>query len=56
MDNDDLTAAHRLRIFMRHFRDRAAVDLTDLTPEQLDTRFLGWTSTSPPIHRRTRSI
>jgi hypothetical protein len=45
----------RLTIFMRHFRDRAAPELTDLTTEQVDARFIGWIA-RPPIRRRLRSI
>jgi hypothetical protein len=40
---------------MRHFRDRAAPELTDLTTEQVDARFIGWIA-RPPIRRRLRSI
>lgn len=50
---DDLA---RLRTFMRHFRDRAAVDLDNLTPAQLDTRFLGWIDRPHPRPRPRRSI
>ena len=49
-------APDRLRTFMRHFRDRAAADLGDLTPAQLDARFLGWTEPDPPLRQRMRSI
>jgi hypothetical protein len=45
----------QLTIFMRHFRDRAAPELTDLTTEQVDARFIGWIA-QPPIRRRLRSI
>lgn len=46
----------RLRTFMRHFRDRAAADLGDLSPTQLDARFVGWVDESrshPRLHRRS---
>lgn len=46
----------RLRTFMRHFRDRAASDLGDLTPAQLDARFLGWTEPDPAPRYRMRAI
>ncbi|MGW4465811.1 hypothetical protein [Micromonospora sp. NPDC004704] len=45
----------RLTTFMRHFRDRAGVDLDDLTPERAETRFLGWIH-DPPVRRRLRSV
>ena len=45
----------KLRTFMSHFRDRAAPELPDLDPPQLDARFLGWISGPPPGHR-LRSI
>jgi hypothetical protein len=40
---------------MHHFRERAAADLPDLTPVQVEARFLGWIS-DPPPRRRLRSI
>ncbi|WP_326560492.1 hypothetical protein [Micromonospora sp. NBC_01796] len=45
----------KLTTFMRHFRERAAVDLADLPPAQIEARFLGWIS-DPPPRRRLRSI
>ncbi|WP_329107247.1 hypothetical protein OG792_03465 [Micromonospora sp. NBC_01699] len=45
----------KLRTFMMHFRDRAAPELSELDPAQLDTRFLGWIS-GPPPGSRLRSI
>ncbi|WP_329105440.1 hypothetical protein OG792_32625 [Micromonospora sp. NBC_01699] len=45
----------RLAAFMRHFRDRAAPALPELTPEQIQARFVGWIN-DPPVHRRLRSI
>lgn len=40
---------------MSHFRARAAIELIDLDPAQLETRFLGWIS-GPPPGRQLRSI
>jgi hypothetical protein len=45
----------KLRTFMSHFRARAAIELIDLDPAQLETRFLGWIS-GPPPGRQLRSI
>ena len=45
---------NKLTTFMVPFRNRAAADLTDLTPAQIETRFLGWISEPP--RRRLRSI
>ncbi|MGW4467972.1 hypothetical protein [Micromonospora sp. NPDC004704] len=45
----------KLRIFMGHFRDRAAEELRELDSTQLDVRFLGWIS-GPPPGRRLRAI
>ncbi|WP_329102554.1 hypothetical protein OG792_24250 [Micromonospora sp. NBC_01699] len=45
----------RLPTFMAHFRDRAAPVLVELTTEQLDARFVGWTDAAP-IRRRLRSV
>ena len=44
----------KLTSFMVPYRNRAAADLTDLTPTQIETRFLGWISEPP--RRRLRSI
>jgi hypothetical protein len=40
---------------MTHFRDRAATELGELDPAQLDNRFIGWIPGPPPGHR-LRSI
>ena len=45
----------RLTAFMRHFQDRAAPALPELTPEQIEARFVGWIN-DRPIQRRLRSI
>ena len=42
----------RLRTFMAHFRDKAAIDLPDLTAEQIEARFTGWIA-DPPVRRRS---
>jgi hypothetical protein len=46
----------KITTFMGHFRDRAAVELPDLTPEQIEARFLGWINESPDRRLRLRSI
>ncbi|RKR90660.1 hypothetical protein BDK92_5038 [Micromonospora pisi] len=45
----------KLVTFMEHFRERAAEELTDLSPAEIEARFLGWIS-DPPPRRRLRSI
>jgi hypothetical protein len=45
----------RLATFMRHFRDKAAPTLPELTAKQIETRFIGWIN-DRPIRRRLRSI
>jgi hypothetical protein len=45
----------RLAAFMRHFRDKAAPALPELTARQVEVRFIGWIAGSP-IQRRLRSL
>jgi hypothetical protein len=42
----------KLRVYLRHFRDRAAVQLPELPTRQLDARFFGWTPDPNPARRR----
>ncbi|MGW4465738.1 hypothetical protein [Micromonospora sp. NBC_01796] len=46
---------HRLAAFMRHFRDKAAPALPELTAKQVEARFIGWIK-DPPTRRRLRAI
>jgi hypothetical protein len=45
----------RLAAFMRHFRDKAAPALHELTAKQIEARFIGWIN-ELPIRRRLRAI
>jgi hypothetical protein len=45
---------NRLATFMRHFRNKAAADLTELTPREVETRFIGWINDPP--ERRLHSV
>ncbi|MFK3980890.1 hypothetical protein ACI2K4_10995 [Micromonospora sp. NPDC050397] len=44
----------RLVTYVRHFRDRAAVDLPALSTRELDLRFFGWVPASTLAARRRR--
>ncbi|WP_329109028.1 hypothetical protein OG792_10160 [Micromonospora sp. NBC_01699] len=43
----------RLRIYLRHFHDRAMLELPELSTRQLDARFFGWIP-DPNAGRRRR--
>ncbi|MEV4629571.1 hypothetical protein AB0J90_25240 [Micromonospora sp. NPDC049523] len=42
----------KLRVYLRHFQDRAATQLPELSTRQLDARFFGWIPDPPPGRRR----
>ncbi|MFK3983549.1 hypothetical protein ACI2K4_24590 [Micromonospora sp. NPDC050397] len=42
----------RLAAFMRHFRDKAAPALPELTARQVEARFIGWINQPPTRHLR----
>lgn len=44
----------RLVTYLRHFRDRAAVELPALSTRELDLRFFGWVPAVSPAARRRR--